>query len=162
MSGAELKLGSIVCIGFVNGATIVGTLAENDEKLAILKNAYTMTLIKNPESQERNFFFKPVLTLSLDQTIGAAALEKLITGESVLCIYRPAETVESAYWEFVTNSDLVAKVLRQSCMECGPSKEFVEKIMAEMPKPKPRIEGGVIKGVFCPTMVMIDDEEGQG
>ena len=162
MSDAELRVGSIVCIGFVNGGTIIGTLAENNGGMAILKHAYTVTLVKNPESKERNFVFKPTLTMSLDQTIGAAALEKLITGESVIAMYRPAETVESGYRDFIVNSQLVAKVLRSHCMECGPSKEFVDKVMAETPKPKPRVEDGVIKGVFCPTMVMIDDEEGQG
>ena len=77
-------------------------------------------------------------------------------------MYRLAETVESSYRDFIVNSQLVAKVLRSHCMACGPSKEFVDKVMAETPKPKPRVEDNVIKGVFCPTMVMIDDEEGQG
>ena len=81
MSDAELRIGSIVCIGFVNGGTIIGTLAENNDGMAILKHAYAITLVKNPESKERNFVFKPTLTMSLDQTIGATALEKLITGE---------------------------------------------------------------------------------
>jgi hypothetical protein len=68
----------------------------------------------------------------------------------------------AAYENFVDNEELVGKVIYDHLYECGPSKEFVDSLFKDMPKPTPRCEGGVIKGLFGPTFRNIcDDEEGQ-
>jgi hypothetical protein len=151
--------GEVICLGFVNSSTMIGEYVKETDGL---NNAFFVSLVRNPESKERNFYFKPALPCSVSQYIYGSGLARLIDSGSVLTLYRPAKTVLNAYRYFIDNEEIVGRVLQDHLYECGPSKEFVDKIMADMPKPTPREEDGVIKGLFGPTFRNIcDDDEGQ-
>jgi hypothetical protein len=153
---------NIVAIGFINGASMIGTLWKDEKGAPFLDDVFFINLIRNPESRERNFVFKPVLPLTQRQRLDEKAFLALMGTDSVLSLYTPATSVMAAYENFIENEELVGKVIYDHLYECGPSKEFVDSLFKDMPKPKPREEGGVIKGLFGPTFRNIcDDEEGQ-
>jgi len=156
----DLKKSDIFCIGLISGTTIIGKF-ENENRGII--DAFFVSLIRDPESQEKTFCFKPVLSCAAKQVISGRALVLMMESGSVIGIYEPAPTVHSAYKYFIDNEQLVGKVIYDHLYEQGPSKEFVDKLMADMPKPKPRCEDRVIKGVFGPDLKMMDiDEDEKG
>ena len=151
----------VACVGFVNGTTMIGSVRKED---GAFTDAFFISLIRNPESKERNFCFRPILTCSTHQTLSAGSFDELVAGNAVLGVYRPATSVLAAYKMFIENEELVGKVLYDHLYECGPSKEFVDSLFKDMPKPKRKTtcEGNVVKGVFGPVFREIcDDEEGQ-
>ena len=151
----------VACVGFINGTTMIGRLRKEDGAFA---DAFFISLVKNPESKERNFCFKPILTCSTHQILSAESFRELMAGNAVLGVYQPAPSVLAAYKMFIENEELVGKVLYDHLYECGPSKEFVDSLFKDMPKPerKTTCEGNVVKGAFGPTFKMIcDDDEGQ-
>lgn len=162
MSEDRIIKGSVVCIGFINGTSIIGTVDENAEKMAMLKDTYFLSLIRNPESKERTFEYRPILAFSERQVIGAAALAQIATSESVFAIYVPNNNVVEAYKRFIGSEASVANVLSKSMQECGPSKEFIDKLLGGESKPQPVCKDGVIVGAFGLNMHTFDDEEGQG
>lgn len=150
---------AIVCIGFINGTTMIGKLEKG-----VLSDAFFITLVRNPESKEKTFCFRPVLPCAAEQTLDNGVLSALLNGDSVLKMYSPASSVEAAYRMFTDNEELMGKVIYDHLYECGPSKEFVDSLFKDMPKPERKTicEGNVVKGAFGPTFKMIcDDEEGQ-
>ena len=150
---------TVVCIGFINGTTMIGKLENNT-----FSDAFFITLVRNPESKEKTFCFKPVLPCAAEQHLDAGVLAALLNGDAALKMYAPASSVEAAYRMFTDNEELMGKVIYDHLYECGPSKEFVDSLFKDMPKPerKTTCENGVIKGAFGPTFRMIcDDEEGQ-
>ncbi|MBE1426622.1 hypothetical protein H4684_003288 [Desulfomicrobium macestii] len=160
MDLADLKEGDIFCVGLISGATIIGAYQKATEGII---DAFFVSLIRDPESQEKTFCFKPVLSCAAKQVISGRALVLMMESGSVIGIYEPAPTVLSAYKYFIDNEQLVGKVIYDHLYEQGPSKEFVDKLMADMPKPKPRCEDGVIKGVFGPDFKMMEiDEKEEG
>ena len=151
----------VACVGFVNGTTMIGSFRKEDGAFA---DAFFISLIRNPESKEKNFCFKPILTCSTHQILSAASFGELVAGNAVLGVYRPAPSVLAAYKMFIENEELVGKVLYDHLYECGPSKEFVDSLFKDMPKPerKTTCEGNVVKGAFGPVFREIcDDKEGQ-
>ena len=155
----NLKDGNIVCIGLINGTTIIGSF----EKATILiVDAFFISLIKDPLSKEKTFCFSPVLSCAIKQIITGQALDSMTKSGGVIGVYEPAPTVLSAYKYFIGNEQLVGKVIYDHLYECGPSKEFVDQLMADMPKAKPRCEDGVITGVFRPELKMRELDEGEG
>ena len=158
----DLKDGDIFCIGLINGTTIIGTFEEANKGIF---DAFFVSLIRDPESQEKTFYFKPVLSCAAKQLITGQALCSMTQSGTVIGTYEPAPTVLSAYKNFIDNEQLVGKVIYDHLYERGPSKEFVDKLMADMPKPKPRCEDGVIKGVFGPAFKIMnigEDEHEKG
>ena len=151
----------IVCIGFANGVTIIGAYSEETNGIS---DAFFISLIRNPESKEKNFCFKPVKPCSHIPALSSKALMSIVGSGSSVGVYHPAPFVLAAYKMFIENEELVGKVLYDHLYECGPSKEFVDSLFKDMPKPerKTTCEGNVVKGAFGPTFKMIcDDEEGQ-
>ena len=53
----------VACVGFINGTTMIGSFRKEDGAFA---DAFFISLVKNPESKERNFCFKPILVAMLD------------------------------------------------------------------------------------------------
>jgi hypothetical protein len=154
--------GEVVAVGFVNGASMIGRALLDEKENPYMTDVFFVSLVRNPESKERNFIFKPVLQLKQEQTLGPEEFSDLVESQNCLAIYLPASSVVAAYENFIENEELVGKVIYDHLYECGPSKEFVDSLFKDMPKPKPREEGGVIKGLFGPTFRSIcDDEEGQ-
>ena len=153
--------GEVICVGFLNGTTMIGSWSEEKRSLA---NVFFISLIRNPESKEKNFCFRPALPCTHEQSLSRSALIELMSGPSVLESYSPAPSVLAAYKMFIENEELVGKVLYDHLYECGPSKEFVDSLFKDMPKPerKTTCEGNVVKGAFGPVFREIcDDEEGQ-
>lgn len=151
----------VACVGFINGTTMIGNFRKEDGAFV---DAFFVSLIRNPESKEKNFCFKPILTCSTHQILSAASFRELMAGNAVLGVYQPAPSVLAAYKMFIENEELVGKVLYDHLYECGPSKEFVDSLFKDMPKPERKMtcEDNVIKGAFGPTFRMIcDDDEGQ-
>ena len=153
--------GEAICVGFLNGTTIIGKWSEEERTIT---DAFFISLIRNPESKEKTFCFRPILPCTHNQTISRGAMIQLLSGPSVLESYSPSSSVEAAYKMFIENEELMGKVIYDHLYECGPSKEFVDSLFKDMPKPerKTTCEGNVVKGAFGPTFKMIcDDEEGQ-
>jgi len=151
----------VTCVGFINGTTMIGNFRKGDGAFA---DAFFISLIRNPESKEKNFCFKPILTCSTHQILSAGSFRELMAGNAVLGVYQPAPSVLAAYKMFIENEELVGRVLYDHLYECGPSKEFVDSLFKDMPKPerKTTCEGNVVRGAFGPGFREIcDDEEGQ-
>jgi hypothetical protein len=148
----DIKDGEVICIVMSNSTTIIGRYAA---VTAGVRDAFYVSLIRNPESKERNFFFKPILPYSEHQYLCGTDIQNLINAGVVMTMHEPVKEALEAYSLFISDECTLSQVLSSYSTECGPSKEFIESLMGGEPKPEPCVTGNVITGVFCPKFEKI-------
>lgn len=154
----DIKDGEVICIVMSNSTTIIGRYAS---VTAGVRDAFYVSLIRNPESKERNFFFKPILPYSEHQYLCGTDIQNLINAGVVMTMHEPLPGLLSSYMSLLETESELRHILDSYSKECQPSKEFVDKIMAEMPRPKPRCENGVITGLFGPSFNTTCNTDGE-
>ncbi len=149
----------IKCASFISGETVIFHF-END----IIEDAFFIKIITDKESKERFFAFNPILKCKLRQNLTAVESINFMNNNNILSIYSPEDSVKNAYKFFIENDENIGRVMYNNLYECGPSKEWVDKIHKELeeanahlPKRQPFSDGNIIKGAFGPHFEVIEE-----
>lgn len=149
----------IKCLSFLNGETII-CIINND----IISNAFNIKTYTDKESKERSFIFNPILKCKYDQNLNIEESKNLLNNKNLISCYEPANTVKNAYKSFIETEQFVGQVMWKYLCECGPSKQWVDKLNKELeeanahlPKRKPISDGNIIKGAFGPHFEVFEE-----
>ncbi|WP_092376910.1 hypothetical protein [Desulfomicrobium apsheronum] len=142
----------IKCASFISGETIIFYF-ENE----LVKDAFFIKIVTDTESKERFFSFSPILKCKLKQDLTEKETANLMKNINIISVYTPEDSVKNAYKFFIENDENIGRVMYNNLYECGPSKEWVDKIHKELeeanahlPKRQPISDGNIIKGAFGP------------
>lgn len=150
---------NIKCLSFLNGETIICNINNK-----LITEAFYIETYTDKESKERSFIFKPILKCKYEQNLNIEESTKLLNSINLISCYEPAKTVKNAYKNFIETEQFVGQVMLRYLCECGPSKEWVDKLNKELeeanahlPKRQPFSDGNIIKGAFGPHFEVTEE-----